>query len=422
MVRQAPWVQIKGSVGPTGGSFSLDTITRPQPILTTPAENRVMVLEATAPVIEQLRALPAWTDLLPPLTNRTVGFEENDYLRRTFAVDFLRRYLTIAQQAAYQPLAFDDVFAALTTILIDRSVEERVLIPLESVTWDCAAETIDLDETTRLRLLTDEDREQLLNTNRDPIFGSGRDAHSFLWVRAGVDSAWRVPLHATRLTPERFQGAFDAITALRLASPGLVSAPMGYAVSSYAGAFRSVRTSQPLPFRATTTARPYILTEERVVAVREAFGALRSLSPADRKKIDLALERFNRSFDVPRPEERVVDLMIALDSVLGEKGPSSAYKLGIRLPLYIANERSVRSHLQDLVRDAYDRRSAIVHGGRAARRPTVELSVLLEELEDATRRVLRRAILEAVSGTRHIADIPRFIDAELILGATGNAD
>src|SRR5438552_2865794 len=83
MVRQAPWVQIKGSVGPTGGSFSLDTITRPQPTLTTPAENRVMVLEATAPVIEQLRALPAWTDLLPPPTNRTVGFEENDYLRRT---------------------------------------------------------------------------------------------------------------------------------------------------------------------------------------------------------------------------------------------------------------------------------------------------------------------------------------------------
>src|SRR2546422_4906472 len=88
MVRQAPWVQIKGSVGPTGGSFSLDTITRPQPILTTPATHRVMALGATAPVIEQLHALPAWIDLLPPPAHRSGDFEENDYLRKTFAVDF----------------------------------------------------------------------------------------------------------------------------------------------------------------------------------------------------------------------------------------------------------------------------------------------------------------------------------------------
>src|SRR6266550_8343320 len=91
MVRQVPWVQIEGSVGPNGGSFSLETVSRPQPMLTTPAERRVSALRAAESVVELLHSLPAWANLLPPSDGRNVDFDETDYLRKTFVVGFLRR-------------------------------------------------------------------------------------------------------------------------------------------------------------------------------------------------------------------------------------------------------------------------------------------------------------------------------------------
>src|SRR5439155_12429091 len=120
----------------------------------------------------------------------------------------------------------------------------------------------------------------------------------------------------------------------------------------------------------------YNLSDDRVAHVQEIFSALRNLSPGDREKVELAIERFHRSFDTPRPEERVVDLMIALESVLGDRASGTAYKLSVRLPHYVATERADRTGLRSLVAKAYGLRSAIVHG-RADPRAKAGLETLL---------------------------------------------
>jgi hypothetical protein len=179
-----------------------------------------------------------------------------------------------------------------------------------------------------------------------------------------------------------------------------------------------------MPFRAISNFGPYVFSSERAAVVAEVFDALRRLRSSDRLEVDLAIERFHRSFDVLRVEERVVDLMIVLDALLGSKGPGSVQRLSLRLPMYISNRRDERLHLSRLVSAAYAMRSAIVHGGSTAHPPGRDFAKastmgFLGELEEAVRRVVRRAILDAASGTRGITDIPRFIDEELILGATG---
>jgi len=91
--------------------------------------------------------------------------------------------------------------------------------------------------------------------------------------------------------------------------------------------------------------------------------------------------------------------MIVLDSVLGTTGPGATYKLSIRLAAYVGTDKQDRVRLKDLVAQAYKIRSDIVHGVASAPR-TKGLPELLSALEDATRRVLQRAIREGASGLR----------------------
>ena len=145
---------------------------------------------------------------------------------------------------------------------------------------------------------------------------------------------------------------------------------------------------------------------QRLLELRQGFG-------------EMSVDRFHRSFDVRRQEEQAVDLVIVLDSLLGNKGPGAVHRLGIRLPLYISTEPDERLHLSQLVHKAYSMRSASVHGGRLSPLPQGDLAVFLAELEEAIRKAMRRAVLEAAAGTRRIADIPKFIDEDLILGIGG---
>ncbi len=429
VVLKALWVHIEGSLGPGGGSFSLETESRPRPILMTPAERRVAALRTADAAVEQLQAHPAGPDLLPPPNGRSADFEEASYLRKTFLVGFLKRYLAVAKRATYERSAFEETFAALSAILNDRRVEERVLIPLVGLTWSCEGDAIPLSQETRVRRVTVADREAMLNAVTDPVLGASRvpDGQSVLWVHAAVDARWRIPLHAPRLSQDRFEEAFDAVAALRLSAPGMISAHGCYASSPFLEWHTTSTTYTPLPFRAMSGFEAYDLTEERRESMRETFYSLRKLGPADRKGIGLAVDRFHRSFDVRQVEERVVDLIIALDSLVGSKGPASVHTVSVRLPLYVSESGPARLRLSRLVREAYRLRSVIVHGGSATPAPGGEFAhmtpaAFLTELEAATREALRRAIRDAGSGTRLVAEIPKYIDEELILGGGAQGD
>src|SRR6266576_6651711 len=99
VVLKALWVHIEGSLGPVGRSFSLETESRPRPILMTPAERRVAALRTADAAVEQLQAHPAGPDLLPPPNGRRQAFEGAPYLARPSWVAFFKRTPRVEKRA-----------------------------------------------------------------------------------------------------------------------------------------------------------------------------------------------------------------------------------------------------------------------------------------------------------------------------------
>ncbi len=419
-------IRIVRSGGPQSGSWSLPTEAVQRALLTTPAEHALTSLSSTTAVLEEIQKLPGWRELLPSVENRQTGFDEMLYLRDHLVAPFFRRYVDVANDSGYNREAFERVFAEFAEVLRSHTVREEALIPLAQLQWALKKDNLVLQDDLAIRRLTDADREAIINRGTFGV-GSGTNelgAATLIGLTdAALDGRWRIPFHGTRMDSRTWDPAYDAITSLRLASSGAFSATGCYVRSALTRWYATGSGYVPLAYASKTEYTRYVLDERAAESTMRVFDAIRGLGPDDRAKVLLPLERFHRSFDVPRLEESVVDLVIALESLLVTSGSGSRHQLRMRLPIFISRDREKRLRLGKLVDAAYGMRSAIVHGGHQAPTPRGDFSKLplhefIAELTEAVRQVLRRAIVDASTNRRRIADIERYIDEDLIMGTS----
>lgn len=82
-------------------------------------------------------------------------------------------------------------------------------------------------------------------------------------------------------------------------------------------------------------------------------------------KFNIAINRYAiglTAFFSPRPIEGIVDLMIALEAVMAEKGDNLKYKISMRSAKFIGKDKLERKKIFLLFKAFYDIRSDIVHG------------------------------------------------------------
>lgn len=121
--------------------------------------------------------------------------------------------------------------------------------------------------------------------------------------------------------------------------------------------------------------------------------------------IDAAIRRFGFAGERFRPEDCLVDLTISAESLfLSDAGETRErgemrFRLSLRFGLFAELEGYTRVDAFRLMRNAYDARSALVHGGTIAEKELklrntggVPLPKFVEAVEDALRRTLRKAI------------------------------
>lgn len=79
----------------------------------------------------------------------------------------------------------------------------------------------------------------------------------------------------------------------------------------------------------------------------------------------LAALRFQRSQFRPQPDDQIIDLMIALEAILSE-GSEVGIKIRIshRLARLLKKKKRDRIDIHSIIREAYNFRSALVHGGK----------------------------------------------------------
>lgn len=100
--------------------------------------------------------------------------------------------------------------------------------------------------------------------------------------------------------------------------------------------------------------------------------------------LSVAIQRYNDTFYHERPEERELDCVISLESLLGPRGPGLARKFAVRGSVLFAETPADRERIRSLLKSAYQRRSDLIHRGRKQSGPHIV------ELIETTRRAILR--------------------------------
>lgn len=247
----------------------------------------------------------------------------------------------------------------------------------------------------------------------------------------------------TSLTSEVIRRAGEFITALRLTQAGEVGASAVFSLERGDFRFRSSIAAMQDRFGVRRReGAPYVLTEESMKTARELFQALHGLQPAQREDMDVALRWFNQSYRRDQPEDRIVDLTIALESTLlyaleDELRFRSAVR-GVVLLMRAGTLASTeeRRRVRDTIMTLYDARSKVVHEGASlyaianekryksirskfqASNPGTGITDMADRCEGVVREILKEYLAE-MSGGRSIEEINDELDLQLIsdLGA-----
>lgn len=212
---------------------------------------------------------------------------------------------------------------------------------------------------------------------------------------------WESALHLTftmtkSATPEgatsaveQYRTAEDVLTAIRLLKSSRVFA--GPIVTRYRrwmpiiGTGYGRRSEAPHPFNSMheltfADSQPLIAHLKSVQRIRQ--GGFPNLT--------LALRRFNYSYERSRSEDRLIDQMIAFETLfLADIGDDDRgekrFRLALRVSYFLDPGPNRKSINQDMKR-AYDMRSKVVHGG--------DSSTALEEVAKKTEEYLRQSLVK----------------------------
>ena len=160
----------------------------------------------------------------------------------------------------------------------------------------------------------------------------------------------------------------DVVTIWRLLKSGAITYP-GYATWIES----RMRQGYGCAARPETPSRPggYNLSEAEAASLKELWQVLSGGLLKDKKFrfIATALRRFMFSFDRSLPDDRLVDLLIAAESLFlqdtgdpPERG-ELRFRLSLRAGKFIEHEKYSQRDVYTVMRRAYNLRSMIVHGG-----------------------------------------------------------
>ena len=238
-----------------------------------------------------------------------------------------------------------------------------------------------------------------------------------IWERIAED--WRTPFgsspyvlvseHQTLKEPENlitgdgywpWTKAFRALQALRLCAAGSISiGPMWviWAARFNVGFSGLNRTGFSIP---TMGGPDYIWTDEMGLGYSAVYGELTQLEKAGYERapgnLEVALRVFMNGYDrwPPRQDAQLLDAITALEALIGMDAELS-FRLASRVAGLLASDHKERVRLFKLMREFYDTRSKIVHGGTLKPAHQQHLANV-EELRSLVRRLLKSFVTFAV--------------------------
>jgi hypothetical protein len=134
------------------------------------------------------------------------------------------------------------------------------------------------------------------------------------------------------------------------------------------------------------------------------------------KHFNVAVDRLHFSVSRLRPQDRLIDLIIAMEAIFGDNEGASTYKIAMRAAVFLGDNPMHRKSIADTIKRAYQERSALVHGGK--NESNAVMAQLTGQVHGLVRDALRQISEQLFEGKR----IPSPIDFDwLLLGGAPDA-
>jgi hypothetical protein len=270
----------------------------------------------------------------------------------------------------------------------DSSTKNRWVCSLYSL--DCDSESVDLVDGIQITRISHELTE-FLEKNQSNLFWTNPSAAKWMLSIPYSQKANESIKSALEKWDRIRNSVFDTITALRLCHTGAVTAGTGMPVDLGPGKnilnFKLV-IPQAFGLRPETT---YKLSQYDVQDIKELLKNIQKLEKEGKlNSIDTALKRFNFSY-YDEDEDRIIDQMIAFESLYLGKEQELKYKLALRASFLLggANERN-RATIFNTMQQAYKIRNNVVHGTGLKDHGRNELRKTLPQMEEYLRQSIRK--------------------------------
>jgi hypothetical protein len=383
------------------------------------AERSVRRMVADETVLDATAALRADQAVARHLEHM-VGTNES---RRQITVDlilssFLGNLLVRRGAAEFDGRAFDELYAEFRRFFDEDTLLHRCVVPIGGLVL--AGKAFDIDTYVSLSRISDVDASHLMGALSydmypSPILSCDVALQCTIELPKVIGEAGNpdnTPSLST-IASSRFE---NACTVLRLILGGNVDFdqiqiwPVGWQPSE-ADRTLTKRITSPRPRPAVT------MTDDSAWEIVELVSRMSAQPPS--ATLMSALRRFNFACERDRLEDRFVDHMIALESLLLADGERQelGYRLRLRGAVLLGDEPQRREEIAELIKYAYGARSRIVHG--AAPPPDIRASgktwtfpEFVDEMEAFVRSTIRKVIELRVANPN--IDLAAWLDHMLI--------
>jgi len=314
--------------------------------------------------------------------------------------------------------AFDALFAEFDADLHRESIDYVAVAPIPRLNCE-KLQTIPLGTDFELAQLSDDELIKCLGVSIYPnidFFGVVSTTPNYgLRHRFSLNKYFGVePPEEEKKAAGRHEAIIDrfheVLNALRVFKPGNISIP-GFVVFSKQWPVESILNGSPID-PAALHSNNYELANgegEKFSLFWKAFEDARG-----KPFLDAAIRRFGYAGERRRAEDRLVDLIISAESLfLSDAGETKErgelrFRLSLRFAFFAKMQGYGRLDQFRLMRNAYDARSSVVHGGqldestlKLAGQGKVPLAIFVDTVEDAIRNTLHVAIeTEPLSKTK----------------------
>jgi len=184
----------------------------------------------------------------------------------------------------------------------------------------------------------------------------------------------------------------NSITALRLLKKGYIDSNCILSITNKeTGRQSGLRAERSIPN--TAFMEPYYLRTDELMLLRDLIERISGIDFETRKRLKVALRRFENSYYDIEDEDKLIDYMIAFEALftVGKRG-SKGDKIAAACATLLGESEEGRQQIRDTLKFAYQIRNSIVHGEDFEKKLGEDffLEDLVAEVEENLRKSLKK--------------------------------